>query len=473
MKFVSSKSVDMGNGPILPIIMTLAIPAMISMFFQNLYAVIDTVFISWLGAVPLAAQTFAIPLFYVALSLGKGVQVGTAVMISRARGRGETEQVEAIIQAALPLLLLCILPLFVLLMPGVCDAAFGLIGARGIILEEIFRYTFWLILGFPLMAYVMICESVFMSHGNTVMPMQAVLLGNGANLILAPILMFGFGMGIAGASLATLLGQALSAFYIGRKLKLSGLIAPTIKYRPGMLVIWKKIGRQGFLVAITFLVSPLGLTLLNGVLSSFGAEALGAWNIMSRLAMLGLLPLNGMAASMISFMSFNYAQMKVKRIVEGIKYFLLLATLFILPVMLLFIAFPHILLLLFQAEGKVMELGSYAIRVAALGYILVPVDLALFSLAQGLQKPLYSLFTLVLRILVLRYPLAVYLALNWGVRGVYWCEPISMGLAAIFSALLLGRLLGEIKKAASGNDYTGEGQPPVRPTSISADTETP
>ncbi len=449
MRFIASKSVDMGNGPILPIILTLAIPAMISMFFQNLYAVIDTVFISWLGAVPLAAQTFSIPLFYVALSLSKGVQVGTAALISHARGRGETEQVEAIVQAALPLVLLCILPLFMLLIPGVCDAVFGLIGARGEMLEQIYFYTFWLILGFPVMAYTMICEANFMSHGNTVAPMQAMLLGNGANLILAPTLMFGLDLGIAGASLATLLGQALSAFYIGKKIKQSGLFMPTLKWKAGILAIWKKIGRQGSLVAITLLVSPLGLTLLNGVLSSFGAEALGAWNIMSRLAMLGLLPLNGMAASMIPFMSFNNAQMKVERVNEGIKYFLLLATVFILPIIMIFIAFPHILLLLFQAEGKIMELGSYAVRVAALGYILVPIDLALFSLAQGLQKPVYPLFTLILRILVFRYPLAVYFAATWGVRSVYWCEPVSMGVAAIFSAFLLWRLTNGLKSVVS------------------------
>jgi Na+-driven multidrug efflux pump len=165
--------------------------------------------------------------------------------------------------------------------------------------------------------------------------------------------------------------------------------------------------------------------------------------------MLGLLPLNGMAASMIPFMSFNNAQMKVERINEGIKYFLLLATVFILPIIMIFIAFPHILLLLFQAEGKIMELGSYAVRVAALGYILVPIDLALFSLAQGLQKPVYPLFTLILRILVFRYPLAVYFAATWGVRSVYWCEPVSMGVAAIFSAFLLWRLTNGLKSVVS------------------------
>ena len=447
MKMISTKSVDMGNGPILPLIMALAIPAMISMFFQNLYAFIDTIFISWLGPVPLAAQAFSIPLFYIALSLGKGVQVGTATLIGHARGQGETRQVEALAQAALPLLLLLIIPLFLLLIPGISDAAFALVGARGIMLDQIYRYTFWLILGFPFMAYVMIGEAIFMSHGNTLTPMQAMLLGNGANLVLAPLLMFGLDMGIAGASLATLLGQVLSALYIRSRLKHFGLVMPTLKWRPGILQLWGKIGRLGSLVAITFLVSPLGLSLLNGVLSSFGAAAVGAWNIMSRMAMLGLLPLSGMAAAMIPFMAFNYAQKKYDRIRAGVKYFLLIATAFVLPIMALFIIFPHYLMLPFRSEGEVMALGSYAIRVAALGYILVPIDLALFSLVQGLQKPWYSLFTLALRILLLRYPLAVYLASIRGMRGVYWCEPISTALAAVVSAFLLWRLVRSLSRS--------------------------
>lgn len=428
-------------------ILTLAVPAMISMFFQNLYAFIDTIFISWLGPVPLAAQAFSIPLFYIALSLGKGVQVGTATLIGHARGRGDTKQVEVLARAALPLLFLLITPLFLLLIPEISDSAFSLVGARGEMLEQIYRYIFWLILGFPLMAYFMVCEAIFMSHGNTRMPMQGMLLGNLANLVLAPLLMFGLDMGIAGASLAALLGQLLSALYIRTKLKQFGLVVPTLKWQPGILKLWGKIGRLGLLVAITFLVSPLGLSLLNGVLSTFGAAAVGAWNIMSRLEMLGLLPLNGMAASLIPFMAYNHAQKKNLRIREGVKYFLLMATAFIIPIMAVIIIFPHYLMLPFRAEDEVMALGSYAIRVAAMGHILVPVDLALFSLAQGLQKPGYSLFTLGLRILLFRYPLAIYLASKWGVQGVYWCQPSSMALGAVVSAFILWGLVRSLRSS--------------------------
>ncbi len=455
MNLSLSKPVDMGSGSIPRTILALAIPAMMSMFFQNLYALIDTMFISWLGTVPLAAQALSIPVFYVALSLGKGVQVGTATLISRTRGENNPEKAEALAKAALPILLLAMLPIFLLLIPGICNAFFGLMGAKGEMLNQVYKYTFWLVLGFPVMAYVMVAEAIFMSHGDTFTPMKAMLLGNGANLILAPLLMFALNFGIAGASMAMLLGQILSAIYIRAKLKQSGLLVPTLRWQPEFTKTWKEIGRLGAFVALTFLISPVSLSLINGVLASFGAAPVAAWNIMSRLEMLGLLPLNGMAASMIPFLSFNLGQYKYQRIKEGIKFFFVVAVVFVLPMMTIFILLPQYLMLPFQSSTEVMELGKHAIRITAYGHILAPVELALYSLAQGLQKPWYPMFTLGMRVIVLRYTLALYLASRWGAFGIYWCQPLSMALGAIISFIILRKLLQKVEAAIKTADACG------------------
>lgn len=450
-----SKPVDMGSGSIPRVILTLAIPAMASMFFQNLYAFIDTMFISWLGTVPLAAQALSIPVFYVALSLGKGVQVGTATLISRTRGEGHIEKVEVLARAALPLLLLVLSPIFLLLLPGISNAFFGIMGAQGEMLAQAYRYTFWLVLGFPVMAYVMVAEAIFMSHGDTFTPMKAMLLGNGANLILAPLLMFALNLGIAGASMAMLLGQILSAIYIGTRLKRHGLYMLTLRWQPDFIAIWKETGRLGSFVALTFLISPVSLSLINGVLASFGAAPVAAWNIMSRLEMLGLLPLNGMAASMIPYLSFNMGQYKYQRVKDGIKYFLIVAVVFVLPMMTLFISLPQYLMFPFRASPEVMELGKHAIRIAAFGHILAPIDLALYSLAQGLQKPWYPMFTLGMRVIVLRYTLALYLGAHWGAFGIYWCQPSSMALGAIISSFILWKLMQKVGTASKSTYATG------------------
>jgi len=445
VKLSLSKPVDMGSGSIPRVILALAIPAMMSMFFQNLYAFIDTMFISWLGTVPLAAQALSIPVFYVALSLGKGVQVGTATLISRNRGENNLEKIEALAGAALPMLLLVMLPIFLLLVPGISDTFFGFMGAKGEMLEQVYKYTFWLVLGFPVMAYVMVAEAIFMSHGDTFSPMKAMLLGNGANLVLAPLLMFALDFGIAGASMAMLLVQILSAIYIRAKLKQSRLFVPTLRWQPEFIMIWKETGRLGAFVALTFLISPVSLSLINGVLASFGPAPVAAWNIMSRLEMLGLLPLSGMAASMIPFISYNMGQYKYQRIKDGIRFFFVVAVVLVLPMMTIFITLPQYLMLPFRNSTEVMELGKHAIRIAAFGHILAPIELALYSLAQGLQKPWYPMFTLGMRVIVLRYTLALYLGARWGVFGIYWCQPSSMALGAIISCVILWKLMQRIE----------------------------
>lgn len=168
----------------------------------------------------------------------------------------------------------------------------------------------------------------------------------------------------------------MSAAYIFHRLGKSGLVTPSLKWHPETLQLWKRIGRLGAFVAVTFVISPLGLSLVNGVFASFGPAALGSWNIMSRLEMLGLLPLNGMASAMIPFIAFNYGQGQYERIGNGIRFFLMAATLFILPIMALFIGIPHYLMLPFRADTEVLRLGSYALRVSALGHILAPIELA-------------------------------------------------------------------------------------------------
>ncbi len=439
-----TKRPDMGSGSVTKVLLVLAVPAMMSMFFQNLYALVDTMFISWLGADPLAAQALVVPLFYLALSLGKGIQIGTAALISQARGQGKEGKVPFLARAALPLLLLCMLPLTLLLIPELCAGFFGLLGAGGSVLDQIYPYTFWMIMSFPVMAYVMIGECIFMSHGDTFTPMKAMVLGNALNMLLAPLLMFTLGWGIAGAAIATLLGQIIAAFYIRSRLLQAGLITPSIIWEAAMFRRWLEIGKLGFVVALTFLISPLGLAMVNGVLANFGAAAIGAWNIMSRLEMMFMLPLNGMAGALIPFIAFNYGQGNWNRIQQAIRVFLLAAVSFLLPVIAIVVLSAKWLVLPFGSEVEVAELSIRAIRIAALGDILAPLELVLYGTAQGLKRPLYPLIAMGARILIFRYPLAVFFASNWGVYGVYWSQPVAMILSAILSSILLWRLLNDI-----------------------------
>ncbi len=445
MKNTPSRQLDMGSDPVLKVLLAMAIPAMLSMFFQNLYEFIDTMFISWLGAVPLAAQSLSMPLFYLALSLGKGVQVGTATLMSQGRGQDKKEEVTALTEASLPLLFLCVSPLLLLLIPNMCKGFYYLLGARGAVLQEVYPYTLWLVLSFLMMAYVMVAEAISMSHGDTKTPMKAMLLGNAVNLTLDPILMFACEWGIAGASIATLVGQTVSAFFLYARLKRFGLPLPAVCLRKGLLAYWRKITGLGVFVTLSQLISPLGLSLVNGVLATFGPDAVGAWNIMAKLEMMGLLPLYGMAGALIPFMAFNYGRGNWNRIQSGVRFFLLGTTLTVIPIMIVLILGASWLVLPFRSGGQVAELAKHAIRIAALAHIMAPFELALLGTAQGLKRPWYPLIASVTRLLVFRYPLAMLFASCWGITGVYWSQPAAVAMSGLIAGFLLWQLLKRIK----------------------------
>lgn len=440
IKNLLSPKPDMGKGPVNPIIITLAIPAMLSMFFQNLYALIDTMFISWLGPVSLGAQSIAIPLFYVALCLVKGVQIGASSLMSNYLGKKEHKKANKLSQSALPLMLLVLSPMLLLSIPQFINVFFSALGASQEMMPELYNYVPWLVLGFPVLGYMFLCEAIFMSRGDTITPMKGILLGVITNLILDPILMFYLGLGIAGASIATLIGYLVSSIYLYRKLNDQKLERPSLSIDKNIMFNWKQIASLGIFISIAQLISPISLILVNGILASFGAVALGAWNIMSRLEMMGTLPLYGMSLAIIPFIAYNMGASEYERVRSGLRFFLLSSSIIILPVMALYIFIPEFVVLPFRASEEAMALGAYAIRISAFAQILIVFELALMACALAFKRPLYSLSSVVFRLLLVRVPMAWFLS-AWGVQEVFWAQPISIIAGSIFSAFLLWHLL--------------------------------
>ena len=151
----------MGQGKVSHVLGRLALPLMVSLFFQNLYAYADTVFVSWLGETPLAAISLALPLTYLALSLAKGVAMGSVILMSFSRGAGDEAAAHKIAESLFPLMLL-FMALFSPLMLAPAGQAFYLaIGADPATAAQGTGFIFWLAASFFPMGYVMTVEALF------------------------------------------------------------------------------------------------------------------------------------------------------------------------------------------------------------------------------------------------------------------------------------------------------------------------
>ena len=431
---------DMALGKVSSVLLRLALPMMVSLFFQNLYVYVNTVYVSWLGDIPLAAVSMALPLNYLAMSLAKGVAMGSMVLMSHARGAADEPEFKRTADAMLPLML-CVMACFLpLLLPQISQRFFSLMGTGTEVASQGVGYVFWLVAGFPVMGYVMAGEAVFTARGDTITPMKGMLWGNGLNLALDPLFIFVFGWGTAGASAATFVSQLVCAAYLHYFLQ-----------RQSASLVWKPhkgfirqaylIGSQGAFVAMAFLVSPLALILLNMILIQFGPVAVGAWNLMSRTELMITLPAMGLFNALAVFTSFNHGRRDYQRIKAGLIFFLKFAWAFFAVVAFLFIEFSETWMVLFQPTPELKSLGTLAMKASGLTLLFMPVSMAMTGIAQGLKRPVYMTLYSAIYLFGLRLPLAYWIASHWTEKEVFWAHPLATAGAALFATASLWQLL--------------------------------
>ena len=441
-----SQAVDMGQGKVSHVLGRLALPLMVSLFFQNLYAYANTVFVSWLGETPLAAISLVLPLTYLALSLAKGVAMGSVILMSFSRGSGDEAAAHKIAGSVFPLMML-FMALFSPLMLSSAGQAFYLaLGADPDTAVQGTGFIFWLVASFFPMGYVMTVEALFTARGDTVTPMKAMLLGNIFNIMLAPIFIFVLGWGLTGAAAATFTCQCLSALYIGYRLRT--LLGETLRWLPqaGSLKIWRQILKQGLFVTAAYLITPIALMLLNGILVRFGAVAVGAWNLMSRTEMMVMLPIMGLGNALATFTCFNLGRLDYDRVWQGLVFFLKVSWAVIIPASLLFFVFPQQTISLFRPTPELKLLGGIAMQASALSLLFMPLLSAVAGMSQGMKRPVYMMGQIFVYLVCLRVPLADWFAGHWGQEGIYWSHPTASALTAVLSLVLLRRLLQDCRK---------------------------
>ena len=436
-----TQAVDMARGKVPHVLGRLALPLMVSLFFQNLYSYVSTVFVSWLGEIPLAAVSMALPLSYLALSVAKGVAMGSVILMSFARGSGDEGGTHRMASSVLPLMTLLMGLFLPLMIPAFCRLFYLGIGADASIAEQGTGYMFWLVAGFPVMGYVMSAEALFTSRGDTMTPMKAMLLGNLLNMALDPILIFAFGWGVTGAAVGTLIGQFVSAAYLGRQLW--HMTGEKLSLLPGsdFFGSGRKILGQGIFVTAAYLVSPIALMMLNGILSRFGPVAIGAWNLMSRSEMMVLLPVMGLGNALATFTGFNLGRLEYNRVRQGLNFFLLVSWGIITPIAALFFFFPQELIGLFRPSLELQLLGGIAMQASGISMLFAPLLYGVSGMSQGTKRPAYMMGQGFIYLICLRVPLANSFSGYWGQTGVFWSHSAASAINAALAAILLQRLL--------------------------------
>lgn len=435
----------LGTMPISKLIWNMSLPIIVSMLVQALYNIVDSVFVSRICEQALTAVSLAFPAQNLMIGLATGTAVGVNALMGRALGAGERERANhiatnGVFLAGVGFAICAILAAFFARMFFAAQTSIDYIVDNG---ATYLRICCCASLG--LFAEIMF-ERLLQSTGRSILSMYTQGLGAIVNIILDPICIFVLNMGVAGAAVATVIGQfcgcALALYF---NLKKNHDIRLHFKdFRPH----WKIIGQIYAIGLPSVVMVAIGSVMtfcMNKILIAYHSAketAATAFGIYFKLNSFIFMPLFGLNNGVVSIIAYNYGAQHRKRMTETIKRSTIYASCIMLLGMSIFLSIPGTLLKIFDATDTLLAVGVPALRIISLSFCMAGASIALTSAFQALGKSLYSMIISIIRQLVFLVPLAYILARYGAGIGnddlVWWSYPIAE-IAALTVSLLFFR----------------------------------
>ena len=280
---------------------TLALPMMAGFTVHAIYTVVDTAFVGRLGAEALAAITFVVGPFFVAAALSNGLSAGLTAAVAQAVGRRDIASARRLASVGLGLALLLGA---VLLVVGLVFGRMTLValGAKGVTVDLAWAYLRWIAIGMPLFFVAGSIRAVLTGQGDARTPMVVIALATTLNLGLDPLFIFVLNLGIAGAALATIAAQIFGVSTLSFLVFFRGntQVRPSLRHLLPDMVSLLRIGRVAAPAAVGQLVMALGMGLSARLISEFGQRAVAGYGAGSKVDLMVVLPVLGLASATVS-----------------------------------------------------------------------------------------------------------------------------------------------------------------------------
>lgn len=426
--------------PVFPLLMSMAIPPMISMLIQSLYNIVDSMFVAKIGEDALTAVSLAFPVQTLIVACSVGIGVGVNSYISRSLGREDQEGADSAVAHGL-LMAAFVAVLFIIAGQFLLEPFFRLFSDDPAILADAITYTN-ICLTFCAGSFIHICiEKVFQSTGSMIFPMLLQALGAITNIILDPIMIFGlFGfpaMGVKGAAVATVIGQH-TAMLASLLVFLLGKFAVRLDLR-NFHFSWKMIRDIASIAIPNSCMNALGSVLvmgLNSILIGFSNTAVSLFGIYYKLQTFVFMPASGLTQGAMPIMGFSYGAGNGKRLQHILSISLRVCFVIMAVGCVLFMAAPEWLLGLFDASEEMLAIGVPALRIISVSFLPATIGFILPAMFQSMGQGGYSLIVFLLRQLVITLPAAAILSGPFGLTGIWasfiLAESIAAGAALLF-----------------------------------------
>lgn len=433
----------MGVRPVFPLLMSMALPAMLSMFIQSMYNVVDSMFVARISDDALTAVSLAFPIQNFILAVAVGTGVGVNSLISRKLGEKNRAAADSAVTHGL-ILAVSSAVLFIIAGLLLIRPFFSMFTDSAAVQKLGCDYTYIVtLLSFGTLIHICV-EKILQATGNMVYPMVFQAVGAVINIILDPILIFGWlgfpKLGVTGAALATVTGQ-ITAMLLAVIVLLTKKHDVGIKGK-GFRFSFQTV-RDIYTVGVpSILMMSIGSLLvmgLNSILIQFSNLAVSLFGIYFKLQSFVFMPVSGLTQGAMPIMGYNYGAKNKKRLLQTLDFGLLVSGGIMLLGTLIFCAFPEMLLGWFHAPKEMLTMGVPALRIISLSFLFAAVGTLFATLFQAIGRGGDSLVITLLRQLVIILPLSFLLTRWWGLTGVWVTFPIAEGAAALLSLLLFLR----------------------------------
>lgn len=424
------QNIDFGSGPVWRRILAQAIPLIIAQLVQLLYNVVDRIYIGHMdggNSMALTGVGLNFPIITLIVAFTALFGIGGVPLFSISRGEGDTEKAAKILGNSYCLLLSGAVVLTTLCYIFRRPILFAF-GASEASIVYALEYLNIYLAGTVFAMTATGLNGYINSQGFPRIGMLSVVIGAVANIILDPVFIFVFEMGVAGAALATIISQALSAFWVlsfltGKRAPIR-LQAKNIRLHEGITSRILKLGTANFIAQGTNFVVQAAC---NATLQRYGGDLyIGIMTVTNSVREIFSLPVSGISSGAQPVIGFNYGAKKYSRVVSGINITTAFGTVYTALAWLLMLIFPRFWFGIFSSDAQLVETGVSALRIYFFGFVFMALQFSGQCTFQALGDARHAVFFSLLRKIVIVVPLTLILpALGFGVKGVFMAEPVS------------------------------------------------
>ncbi len=426
-------------------IFLLGVPMILELLMESIFAVVDIYFVGKLGASAVAAVGITETYLFLLYSIGMGLSMAVTAVVARRIGEKNAGDAAS---SAIQSIFLAILASAPFAIAGIFYSRelLELMGADSWAIENGYRYTQWMLGGNAVIMLLFVINAIFRGAGDAAIAMWVLLIANMLNIILDPLLIFGWGpfpaMGIEGAAIATNIGRGVGVlvqlwilFKGGKHIKIK---ISQLRLNAGLMlnILRTSLGGVGQMI--------IGMTswiFLIRILAGVGSEAVAGATIALRILMFTMLPAFGLSNAAATLVGQNLGANDPKRAEEAIWKVGLYNMIFLLAVSVVYFFYNEELMTIFSSDPEVVNVGATWLRILSYSYFIYGwwmVTTQAFNGAGDTRTPTYINFVF---FWLFQIPLAYYLAIemDWAHSGVFWAVFFSETSAGIFTIWLFTR----------------------------------